>query len=322
MSAAQTYPAEEAAAVVERLASLLAGGGAPISAWEQLAEYSRAEARAEGRDGTRRRFPPSRRRREQPERVEALVARALRGGADAAELLREHPVTAWRALGATWRVAEIAGAPLGPALRELASGFRDIGQSERDVQIALAAPSTASRMVLALPLIGLLLGTLLGFDTIGVLFGGPVGWALLAAGTLLVVLGRWWNRRMIRAASDRPSTPGFALDLVAMGMLGGGSASAVRKTVGDVLREWRLGLSGLDRAQPVLDLAVRAGVPASELLRSEAALERRRARTDAARAAQQLGVRLMLPLGACILPAFLALGVAPLVIAVLGRVFG
>ena len=66
----------------------------------------------------------------------------------------------------------------------------------------------------------------------------------------------------------------------------------------------------------LLALSRRAGVPAGELLRSEAEEERRAARAEAAARASVLGVRLMLPLGLCILPAFMVLCVAPLLIAV------
>lgn len=315
MNDVDSYPAEDAAAVVERLAALLAGGGAPGNAWNQLAAFSQPQSTAR-----RRRWLG--RRTEQLEPVESQVARGVRAGADAAELLRAHSNAAWRALGATWRLAEMTGAPLGPALRELAGGFRDIGQSEREIAIALAAPQATSRIVLALPVVGLLLGTLLGFDPLGVLLGGPIGWVLLALGGGLMVAGWWWNRRLVKTATARPSTPGFGLDLVAMGILGGNSAASVRSVVVDTLRGWKLEPSGVERSSPVLDLAVSAGVPASDLLRSEATLERRRARTRAARAAAQLEVKLMLPLGICILPAFLALGVAPIVIAVLGQVLG
>lgn len=325
MSAVDTYPAEDAAAVVERLAALLAGGGAPANAWNQLAEFSKSTAADTARgpfEGLVRRLRHRKHQSGPTEPVESQIAREVRAGADAAELLRTHPNAAWRALGATWRLAETTGAPLGPALRELASGFRDIGQSEREVAIALAAPQATSRIVLALPIVGMLLGALLGFDPLGVLLGGPVGWALLLVGGLLMLAGWSWNRKLVKTATSRPSTPGFGLDLVAMGMLGGNSATSVRHEVGSTLRAWRLEPSGVELSEPVLDLAVRAGVPASDLLRSEATLERRRARTAAAKAAAQLEVKLMLPLGACVLPAFLALGVAPIVIAVLGEVLG
>ena len=56
-------------------------------------------------------------------------------------------------------------------------------------------------------------------------------------------------------------------------------------------------------------------MPGAPLLRSEAAEHRRDARAAAAMAAERLGVLLMLPLGACVLPAFLLVGVVPLFVA-------
>ena len=68
-----------------------------------------------------------------------------------------------------------------------------------------------------------------------------------------------------------------------------------------------------------LELSARAGVPAAELLRSEATERRRDALAQVQARAQALSVRLMIPLGVCVLPAFLVLSVVPLLIAVLGQ---
>ena len=67
----------------------------------------------------------------------------------------------------------------------------------------------------------------------------------------------------------------------------------------------------------MLDLSSRAGVPAAELLRSEAEQLRRDARSAGQRRAATLSVTLMLPLGLCVLPAFMLVGVVPLLISVL-----
>ena len=71
-----------------------------------------------------------------------------------------------------------------------------------------------------------------------------------------------------------------------------------------------------------LALSRAAGVPAAELLRSAADEARRDARASAQAAAARLGVMLMLPLGACILPAFFAVGVVPLLATVLTSTVG
>ena len=72
--------------------------------------------------------------------------------------------------------------------------------------------------------------------------------------------------------------------------------------------------------EEVLVLARTAGVPAVELLRASAALARHRARIDGRLRAAQLSSRLLLPLGVCTLPAFLLLGVAPMMLGVMSAI--
>ncbi|MGN6124994.1 MAG: type II secretion system F family protein, partial [Humibacter sp.] len=74
--------------------------------------------------------------------------------------------------------------------------------------------------------------------------------------------------------------------------------------------------------QPVLTLAERAGVGAVELLRAEADQIRRDARSSAQEASAALAVRLMAPLAVCVLPAFMLLSVAPLVMSILSSTLG
>lgn len=56
--------------------------------------------------------------------------------------------------------------------------------------------------------------------------------------------------------------------------------------------------------------------------RGEVKERRWAARADAQERAAALSVRLMLPLGLCVLPAFMALGVLPLLIAVVSSTVG
>lgn len=322
MKKVSMHPADHAATVVERLATLLGHGVTPDRAWEYVArsaELGDNERQARGtRSGSRvwhrwrRRSPGTRN-----EAVESQVLAQLRDDGGVVAVLSGQPHAAWRALGAVWLLAMRTGAPLSTALTPLSVAFRELGQAERDVQVALAGPTSASRIVLALPLLGIVLGAVLGFDTIAVFTGSVLGIALLVVGLGLVAAGWWWNRTLVRRATRHPQTPGLGLDLVAMGMSSGRSASEVCSEVRRVMGECRLAESDYSRASPVLSLAAQAGVPPAALLQSEATLARNRARTRAAQAAAKLGVTLMLPLGACILPAFLVLGVAPLVIAVL-----
>lgn len=69
----------------------------------------------------------------------------------------------------------------------------------------------------------------------------------------------------------------------------------------------------------VTRLVIDAGVPAAGMLRDGAEEVRRRSARDAEAAAARLGVRLVLPLGLCALPAFVAWSVVPVVISLVLR---
>lgn len=283
----------EPATVAQRLAVLLAAGVAPASAWGHVAESTRSE-----------------------------VARRVAAGADLTEAIDgTEGVTggAWRGLAAAWAVATEAGAPLAPALRDYAASLRELGEVQRDARVALAGPVATARMVLALPAVGILFGLALGFNTVVTLVATPVGWACLAVGGGLLVAAARWNRSLVRGASPTVATPGLACELMAIAMAGGASLNRAR-AITDRVRE-AYGI-GPEDVEGVLELSRRAGVPAAELLRSEAREVRASARAAAQERAAALAVRLMLPLGLCVLPAFLALGVLPLLVTVVSSTVG
>jgi tight adherence protein B len=288
----------EVASTVQRLAVLLAAGVSPASAWTHLDTASPL--------------------------ITAVAADAARGS-PVADAIVAHLATvpeaqrsAWRGLAAAWRVATEAGAPLAPALRGFAGSLRALTDAQREIAVALAAPIATARLVMVLPVVGVAFGLVLGFDTPAILFGSVPGLVCLVAGAVLMLVALLWNRRLVAAAQPRELTPGLRYDLMAIAVSGGGAvdraAAAVQRAL-DATPELEGGdVSGVDA---VLDLSRRAGVPAAELLRSEAEEARRSARADAASRAAVLAVRLMLPLGLCVLPAFMLLGVAPLLLAVI-----
>lgn len=287
------------ATIAQRLAVLLGAGVAPGAAWRFVAETTKdpVAASAVGIHDI----------------ADALAAASSR--------LPPGERDAWRGLAAAWDVATDAGAPLAGALRDYARSLRSLADAARDAEVALAGPRATARVVLVLPFVGLGFGALMGFGTLEVLFGSPVGWVLLAVGAGLIGLARAWNRRLVASARVRDVTPGLGCELTAVAVSGGGSLDRARQATHDALSRFGL-TSDLESVEGVLELSERAGVPAAELLRAEAEEQRRDARASAQAAAAALGVRLMLPLGLCILPAFLVLGIAPLLIAVLSSTVG
>lgn len=222
---------------------------------------------------------------------------------------------AWRGIAAAWRVATDAGAPLAPSLAQFAVGLRSLADAQRDTEVALAGPVATSRLVMALPAVGVVFGMLLGFNTLGTLLTTAPGIACLVLGSALLLVGARWTRRLVRRAQPTDVLPGLQLELLAIAVSGGGSLDRSVASVSAALLECRLpALDGA--ADATLALSARAGVPARALLLAEADDARRSARASAQAAAAVLAVKLMLPLGLCVLPAFMVLTVAPMVIAI------
>ncbi|WP_394940033.1 type II secretion system F family protein [Psychromicrobium sp. YIM B11713] len=96
------------------------------------------------------------------------------------------------------------------------------------------------------------------------------------------------------------------------------------RTGGGWTAAWQIG-SQLIRAGPVqnrlrqleasLRLVALTGAPSSSLLRAEASRKRRELHRELQERAAALGVKLVLPMGLCALPAFICLGVLPVVLA-------
>lgn len=308
-------PLDDIASMVEKLAVLLTAGVPPAAAWGYLAEPTSGV-----------------------HSLPSAVANGATSGCDIAEVIllavndaerqggvnARETAAAWRGLAAAWIVATEAGAPLANALREFSHSLRALAQAKRAAATALAGPVATAKLVVVLPVVGVLFGMALGFDTIGTLVSTPAGLACLVVGASLLWGARVWNRRLVRSASPKELTPGLTLDVLAVAVSGGSSIEKARATVLRAFVQSGCATPASDtiEADAVFDLSQRAGVPAGSLLRSAADRLRREASSAAERKAETLAVTLMLPLGLCVLPAFMLLGVAPLMISVLSSTVG
>ncbi|MHA7987361.1 type II secretion system F family protein [Rathayibacter sp. CAU 1779] len=311
---------EDVADVAQRLAVLLTAGVPTSFAWGYLAETLDERGTAGGKGSVAAVVVSSaaraaRRGGDVPYAVAAASSgrRGSRAGSADRTAVRE----AWGGFAAAVSVATDAGAPLADALRDLAGSLRDLGQAQRDRTTALAGPRATARTVLALPAVGILFGAGLGFDTLRVLFATPMGIGCLVVGAVLMLAAAAWNRALLRRATPKDSLPGMTPDLLAIAMSGGGSVASAKVRVGNACERFGLPSTNDAAVESVLNLAERAGVGTVELLRAEAEQLRRDARGAAQMASAALAVRLMIPLAVCVLPAFMVLSVAPLVMSIL-----
>ena len=358
---ARRLSADSAAAAesVLRLAVLLQAGVTPARAWSHLASAGDAAARmvvAAADSG----LP-----------LTAAIALAGRGERPADERRRGRAPRApsagttgqWRDIAAAWEVATTVGAPLAESLRGLAATLRDAQEAADDVRVALAEPAATARLMGWLPLVAVLLGVALGFDTLATLATDPIGIACLVAGAVLILCGRRWTAALVARARVDGRLPGLDAELLAIALSGGASIDRARAVVAAARAGAATAMAtatatatadgsatpargsadapppetdsppstgasgGVDSADgavqqtdAVLELSRSAGVPAVELLRASSALARHRARIDGRLRAAQLSSRLLLPLGVCTLPAFLLLGVAPMLLSVMTAV--
>lgn len=320
---------ERVADVVHSAAVLIRAGIPPPAVWAYLAE-SRVSRESHPGDQSRPHRSRGHRTRGGRSREDVAmtdVSGVLRGIAAAREEQTSDAIaasalrasgperTAWRALACVWRVAERSGAPMADCLVSLADSLRSIAATDREVDVALAGPVSTVRLLSALPIVSIGLAWCLGFDVPATLATTSVGGALAATGLALWCAGVIWGRRLIaRARSVRPLA-GFELDLVAVAAVGEPTHEAAGAVAIEALD--RCGLSSareIDDSRAVFDLAASAGIPAQSLLRSRAEHARRCDRHSSRRAIARLEVSLVLPLGLCIMPAFIALGIAPVVL--------
>lgn len=220
------------------------------------------------------------------------------------------------ALRVAWAVCVQHGAALANVLIACAEASRDWERIARERASALAGPRATARLVSLLPIVALLLGALFGLNTLAVLLGSVLGWLCLLVGAALTLASLHWTARLVRRATVAEPAPGFNCELTAQLIASGVPAE---RAATEVDRAWPGGSSARDAA---LQFSALTGMPPVRALRAEAAAERADAAGRSELLAAELGVKLTLPLGVCVLPAFVCWGVLPMIISVIGATAG
>ncbi|WP_240643804.1 type II secretion system F family protein [Antribacter gilvus] len=245
-----------------------------------------------------------------------------------------------RAVAAATRLALDVGAPLGQVLESVAGTLVAEAEAAAEREAALAGPRTTARVLLWLPALGVVLGWALGADPVATAIGGGPGTVSIVAGVLLLLVGRTWTGRLVavaRGVREATVEVPVVLELVAAAMRAGAGVPRALRAAGTAVGSdegaglvraadalvlgagWDTAWSGTPSALDPVRRALRGawvdGAAPADSLRA-AGEELRHVRQAAARtAAARLAVRLVLPLGACYLPAFVLVGLVPVLLA-------
>lgn len=104
------------------------------------------------------------------------------------------------ALVAASRLARDVGAPLGGVLEAVSATLVAEAEARAEREAALAGPRATARVLLWLPVAGVLLGWALGADPLATATDGGAGTAAVGLGLVLLALGRAWTARLVAAA--------------------------------------------------------------------------------------------------------------------------
>lgn len=270
--------------------------------------------------------------------------------------MRPHSRERLHDLQLSLRMSESAGAPLATSLERAAEHAEERIDALLGRQSALAAPRATGRILSLLPLLGLGLGVLMGSDPVGVLTGSVLGALTGLLGLGLAFAGRRWTAALVHraevesAASNGaeqtsnmpPVDTALVLELLAAQLRAGLAPLAALGTLAEALNSrplhtvcqrlqmgsgWGSAWSGssagtFGELRDALAPAYTGGAPSTALLLSLADAHRLSERRAAERAAGKLSVALVVPLGLCSLPAFICLGIVPILISLLPALTG
>ena len=179
----------------------------------------------------------------------------------------------------------------------------------RRVELANASPRATVRLVLWLPVAALIIGQLSGMGSLQILLRAPIALASVLVGGVLLTIGSYWSARMLRSARLVPHDDAIYFDGIAIALSAGlptDRAIALARIDSELRENLQCDL------QEVVELSKTTGAALGKLLTEKADSIRGEANYRKSLALEKLSVRLMIPLGASVLPAFALIAVVPL----------
>ena len=326
----------ELALLAAEVSTRLRAGAPASSAWERALERIGVGS-AVGTDDVYPRALDEWAR--EPPRWRSLLTRARSPDAAAARASAASVVVACR-------FSHGLGAPLADVLDAIGDAIDDAQDVEEARRVASAGPLMSARVLAGLPLVGVTAALALGASPWGFYTSGTPGVVCASLGVLAWVAGVASCRRILarcrRAdAGGGDTDAALACDLIASALACGASIPRALDALADACAQeplawtasslrlgatweqaWEEAPAWAEPLRDALEASWTAGTAPEGMLARCASWERRARLVDAKTRAEELSVRLVGPLGAFFLPAFLLLGIAPLLAHLMGTVTG
>lgn len=208
-------------------------------------------------------------------------------------------------LNSLWQAANNfgSGAQLPLEMFELAVSQRKDFESE--LETALSTPRSTARLLIWLPVIGLLSAQIVGLNPFAAL-NTTLGQLVFGFALLLTILGRKLSNRMLRKVSATPPRADLEPLLIAMRLKSGARLEKPQMPS--------------EQMTKLMQLSVSTGAALSPLLISHFLMEQQRVYQEGINKARELGIKILIPLGLTSLPAFVMVSVIPILISSLGSI--
>lgn len=251
--------------------------------------------------------------------IPRLIASDIERGVVVADAVAAHTKEGghwWRVVGVSWAVVRHTGSPLGPALRALVAALRDVEKTHLDIESALVGPRQTIRLVSILPLLAVVGGALGGMEHALVVWTSAAGWAIIALAAVLMAGALWWLRLLRESAGPSIEDLSVELDIFAAATHAGLLPERARNLVREEFSKAGLTLRHEEHLDRLVAVSRRAGVPVSALAAAKSEVLRQQATYEASAKVDTMEVRLALPLGLLVLPAFVLVSIAPVLLGV------
>lgn len=268
---------------------------------------------------------PEARSSETVRRVAALISAGL--PAQQAHKICEEEISRMPSADAkqfelVWSLAQQLGGPVVLALNRIIEVFERSDKNAKEVELAFAGPQSTSKLVMGLPVVALVLAQLTGMNPFGAIIGSLLGLLSVCLGAGLLVTGHYWTKRLLAKALPEGLDPGAYLDCVLIGLQAGLPLGSARATAANNYQNvFTVEVSTQDVAvlDEAAELSRTTGAALTQIILSSADRLREELRFQISNRIARLSVKLMIPLGVAVLPAFILLSIVPIAISLLSN---